>query len=475
MPIQSLQQNSDSSCILELKAEIENMNQKLKSADQEIENLILENNKLIITVHEQKKQIEVLKKLTQNHYFKRVSTNTASPISRKLLNINMRAPRTSPLHSNKNLCLSLGSSPIKYSQAHLENYLHSPTSSQETLKPNISTLGCVNRPTSALRTDMKNHPSMSTINVESNKLNSEVLTAACCYRKIQSDTQVQKSYIVQKVQKSNGSNPSMESGKQKKYIQTIGNEQKNSTIFIIGDQQVKGLSSKMLYARAYKWNDVYRVSALVKPYALCSDILSYCTALVNQLKTNDKIVISVGANERNPYLLIKNLSLALHTLQDFQVYILQITENKYIQESKLNDIVYSLAKTYSNCNFIKLNKIDPSQDFLSQLTTVINLQIDGDDYALKFLPQSKTKIRSLNNTWYKKLYTSITKSKQNCKGTIPYLFQKQTEKLKIQENELKTQSMSNNPKKGTIPYYFKKHISLNSKTIQKHQLFRSNI
>lgn len=255
------------------------------------------------------------------------------------------------------------------------------------------------------------------------------------------------------------------------------------TIFILGDQQVRGLSSTLINSRKYKWNDKYNVCAFVKPNALSSEVLQYSDVLCNELQPNDKIVISIGSNDKNPYFLLKNLCLALQKLRKFNVYILQTESNRYMQENKLNNTIFSVVKTFRNCKYIKINKTIPSQNYLSQIANKLNIRIDSDDYEKQFTCQPKNNIRNfaINNNLIKdnknqQIQSSYKVTPTKYRGTIPYFFEKQLEKIKSKQNNTMLPSQ-NNPihstnllKKGTIPYYFERIQNKNTNTA--NQLFR---
>lgn len=240
------------------------------------------------------------------------------------------------------------------------------------------------------------------------------------------------------------------------------------TLFILGDQQVKGLASRLIYSRKNKWNDDYSISALVKPNALSSEVLSYCDILRDELKLGDKVVISIGSNDKNPYILLQNLCLALYKLQKFKVYILQTETNKYLQEKMINDTISSLVKTFNNCEFIHSKSSNNMKTpYLIQLIRTLNIKIDSDDYEKQYLVQSKNKsLAQINNDVIKMYKNTHTKTSSNIihnRGTIPYFFEKQRQKIKLNKNILHATStqrnsndIRNSPIKGTIPYYFQK-------------------
>lgn len=245
------------------------------------------------------------------------------------------------------------------------------------------------------------------------------------------------------------------------------------TIFILGDQQVKGLSPALILSRKNKWNDTYSVCALVKPNALSADILSYCDVLCKELKPYDKIVISVGSNDKNPYMLLRNLSLALHKLHNFHVYILQTETNNFLRQNKVNDTIFAVSRTFNNCTFIKTNINTRPQEYLTSVVKSLNLKIDSHDYDKQYL-SLKTKHKISMSTNKTVIQIGKTTGKVTAtKGTIPHLFEKQWAKIKSQRSTTIELDRTNFAKKGTIPYYFsKKDVTNTSTNKQVNQLFR---
>lgn len=257
------------------------------------------------------------------------------------------------------------------------------------------------------------------------------------------------------------------------------------SIFILGDQQVKGLSSILTDTRKNKWNDKYNTCALIKPNALCSEVLSYTDTLCNTLKLGDKVVLAIGSNDNNPYLLLQNLCIALHKLQKFKVYILKTISNKYLQEAKLNSTIFTLTKTFQNSEYIQINSTRRTYEYLVQVAKTLNFKIDSDDYDEQFTYKTKNKqlmlqkIKKLNITHTISQHRLPNKIKHNnYKGTIPYFFEKQLKNKYCKKNENSTSqdTLKNTEdllKKGTIPYYFKKLPTVHTTNKHIQQLFRA--
>lgn len=95
-------QNYDQSYSVDLRREINEIKGKLNSADSEIENLNCENTKLKQVIQEQRRHIELLKKITCGTPQRK---NNSTPISRRILSMTVNTPRHSPLRLAKSSCI----------------------------------------------------------------------------------------------------------------------------------------------------------------------------------------------------------------------------------------------------------------------------------------------------------------------------------------------------------------------------------
>ncbi|KAJ8708691.1 hypothetical protein PYW08_010073 [Mythimna loreyi] len=94
MSIQSDTQNYDHSYSEDLRREINDIKEKLKIANNEIDNLNCENTKLMQVTQDQQRQIELLKKITCTTPQRKI---ISSPISKRILSMRVNSPRHSPL------------------------------------------------------------------------------------------------------------------------------------------------------------------------------------------------------------------------------------------------------------------------------------------------------------------------------------------------------------------------------------------
>lgn len=203
----------------------------------------------------------------------------------------------------------------------------------------------------------------------------------------------------------------------------------NHNIYVVGDQQVRGLTGKLLKLRAKGWNNRYNVTGIVKPYAISSQILSTCVSLYDTITADDVLVLSLGCNDKNPYLIMTNLCNILSRL-NCKIILLSIQNNDYLNVNKLNNEINGLIRNYANCTFIDIYSI--LTDYPLRNTSVkrlisykINTIIDYEKYKNDYL----TNIKQLQ-----------------CRFTI----------VKNNSKIVNNEKGHNLHKKGTIPYYFKK-------------------
>lgn len=94
-------------------------------------------------------------------------------------------------------------------------------------------------------------------------------------------------------------------------------------IIILGDQKLVGATSTMIKILKNKWNDNYAITGVTKPDAKSQDILLDCNNL-SHLNNNDRVILSIGSNDTNPYEVGRQLGLALEKLQNTQVFVVPV-------------------------------------------------------------------------------------------------------------------------------------------------------
>lgn len=214
------------------------------------------------------------------------------------------------------------------------------------------------------------------------------------------------------------------------------NKQQNArTIYIIGDEQLKGLSTAMLRSRRGKWNDNYMTSATIFSGAPSSEMLKSCKNISSNLSKDDIVILGFGSHDSDLNLFHSNLCIAINMLAKSTVYIIPVYHSPYFNENKLYKAMKLWIKHFENCSVIDYSDSVFSND--SSLTNIIcskiNLHIDYYEYKKQFLTfQNMRKLIKNNVKKGNDMNTIINRSK------------------KFFNNK-----NNQTPKKGTIPYYFK--------------------
>lgn len=206
-----------------------------------------------------------------------------------------------------------------------------------------------------------------------------------------------------------------------------GKTDKRHVIHIIGDEQLKGLSTAMLRSRTGKWNDKYLTSATIFTGASSSEMLRCCENISKTLSQDDIVILGFGSHDNNLNRLHSNLCIAVNMLSKSTTYIVPVLHSPYFNEYKLYQAMTSWIKHFENCSVIDLNDSIFFND--SGLTNIIckkiNSHIDYNGYKNQFLTFKNSRNLIKHNV------------KKDNKPT-KYFDQKRPEL----------------PKKGTIPFYF---------------------
>lgn len=220
------------------------------------------------------------------------------------------------------------------------------------------------------------------------------------------------------------------------------------TILICGSQQCVGLASALIQTRRNNSDYIkkcgihqYQINAETKPNALSQDVLESCKSV--QLKPGDKLIIGTGENDTNPEIVISLLKDIIENYKDINIVILSVTNNNNLNVKQLNKRINSLCDKYRNSNFVTCNRYDKKTDMYASINCIIDF-IDYNDKYLKPEQIKKMVLRDKSNVPLKKQY---------CKGTIPYYFARMLKNSSAIDDPLKH---PNSEKIGTIPFYFPK-------------------
>lgn len=172
--------------------------------------------------------------------------------------------------------------------------------------------------------------------------------------------------------------------------------EKKKNIYIFGDQQIRGLAVKLLETRIGKWNDEYNVTSIIKPQAQSSDILTSLNSCV--INRDDVIVLSIGSNDINPYLLYSNVCNVLGKYDKCKIFVIKVRENRHLNIDKLNFELEMLTRNYDNCTYLTIdnNNYKDFRSYLQGLTFKINIEIDFLTYKKDYIDVGITKKSRVN-------------------------------------------------------------------------------
>lgn len=344
--------------IEDLKNEIKELKLQLEVTRNELDNVILENNELKRTVCRQEQQMDILRNIC------------ASPS--KLQNKQKQLTRKSQRHSLvDNLRLSIGETSVSS-----ENNNNNITPMVEKTEHNPN----------------KKVISEDTVNDNIYENNDE---------KTQTDTKFCKGKMLQnKLPCISTPNKKTEFSGQK-------------TVYIFGGRQCKHLALNLMKSRIASQYEKYKFISFIKPQATAEEIIR--TSNIYEYTENDRIIICVGEQDNNPMKIMIELSSFLTTIC-CPVFVLSVRDNKFLNESKLNNMLRLICKNFKNCRFVDLNYVPQCNNFhrnVFDMCKSINLELDQFEYHNQFLSFNN---RILNKTNKSDLH-SIPK-----KGTIPYYF-----------------------------------------------------
>lgn len=195
-------------------------------------------------------------------------------------------------------------------------------------------------------------------------------------------------------------------------------------IWIFGSQRCRNLAMLINSTRRNTNYEDYKVFASIKPNADTQEILKECYKI--PFGKHDKILLSVGENDKNPMKTISEFTAAVKYLtKKNNVIIFDVVNNQYINEKLLNYNLEIICKNTPNCNFIRSN-YNSKRNLIDISCDRINFIIDCIDYDDKYLCKKNTK-PSLTSTKCIKSLNNIRR------GTIPYYFKPMTRTTKVEQ------------------------------------------
>lgn len=233
------------------------------------------------------------------------------------------------------------------------------------------------------------------------------------------------------------------------------------TIWIFGGQRSVGLASRLINSRQNTQYEKYNISSATKPNASSEEILKRCQEW--PIQKTDKIILGVGEHDKNPNKVICELYKALNLFKLNDVLVLNVVNNKHLNEAKMNYELRMLCKIFPNVTFIappgnsryKPANTNNTLYTVNETCKELNVIIDYLDYKSKYLNFKKIKSNGY-----------VTSSVKNHK-TLMSPTHSTISKIK---NQLPTEPVA---KKGTIPYYYP-IISKNTKISEPSTIVDGN-
>lgn len=163
------------------------------------------------------------------------------------------------------------------------------------------------------------------------------------------------------------------------------NKNKNK-IIIIGDQQATGVASTLISLRSRYTNPrKYDICGAIYPQAPTSYILDKTNLTKMDLNEDDWVILCIGSNDCNPTLLFVEISALLKYLKKPKIILTSVVSNRYLNISKLNSQLKTLLNCFKNCTYVNINLSKISNLMCDEVTTQINLAIDKKDYNAYYL------------------------------------------------------------------------------------------
>lgn len=386
--LQSMSMN-DSDTIMNLSETVRRLTIELQSARQEIEDLNSENFRLKMDIGEGQKIINMYQKNISSD-MKNMTPTTSR--SRNLIGTTSTSTHSTPLNIVEKTSTSTHTTPLK-------------TQDCEPLSHELKT------------------PQRSLLNRDNLSKTTQNLTSSMDQNNSQTTPKKYPPKQTQATRHGHITVTSSNSGK----VEELSHDISSPRILVLGDQQVRGFAQEIAKQRNNnKWNNVYSVLGISKPFATSTQVLCNFDKLSEGLKSDDIIVLGIGSNDQNPYLLLTELCSSLHKVKNNKVFILNVLNNRYLNTNLLNMHIKLIVKNYPNCQFINTSDVmvtANNYNFVSKrfMCFKINIEIDNINYQKLVTSQFKSRCANKHLQHYD---NNVTETNMYKKGTIPYYFKK---------------------------------------------------
>lgn len=125
---------------------------------------------------------------------------------------------------------------------------------------------------------------------------------------------------------------------------------------------------------------------------VCAHLISLNSLhnMKNKISRDDVIILSVGSNDNDPYLLYTQLCNVLYEFRFNQILLMNVCRNKYLNVDRINSKFKLLSNYYENCKYIDISiNSHLTRRYLNAACLTLNLQIDSKTYAEKYIINSK--------------------------------------------------------------------------------------
>lgn len=394
------QMNFDTSLVVDLKRQIQELKNEIEIANEEICNLNLEIRSLNLEIKEKDKKLDILQKICGE-----CKAVPATPLREKRI----RTPKT-----NTKTCISTFSTPLRSitkSKIDINTPINTPSPSISCSTP---------AKTDNLILQQNKRKKNSSINLLPIPIDGENSHTPLLQHKDQQNT----------------------------LTLPRNNLMKKHKVFIFGDEQVRGLSLKMIESRTNTWNDKYTIISTVKPGATCIEILKGCDNISSRIEKDDIIILGLGTNDKNAFTMYSSICNTLYKFKNNKFFLLNVKNNQFLDVRLLNYQLKNLCKNYENCMFLdiynyeyylNLKNRNIDDKYINATIFKLNIEIDNIEYKNTYINDHQVLKRHINNV--KKYYNNISNNKAknslykedlNKKGTIPYYFK--VKEKSIQQN-----------------------------------------
>lgn len=193
--------------------------------------------------------------------------------------------------------------------------------------------------------------------------------------------------------------------------------EESGRILMFSDNQGLGIVQTLIKNKHKLITDDYKVESMTKPNAKTKHVLAGCSNYTNLLSKKDHVIIMTGSNDTNPVEFMTEMSIALHYLKVCNVYVINVLNNNYLNESKLNYELKLITRNFKNCTFVEAR----THNVIQKIMHHINVNLYNETF-LSYNGLTLTRSRNSSITNNSHVSQKISSHVEIKKGTIPYYF-----------------------------------------------------